>query len=156
MFMLDFELRIWDATEEKMVYPGDGRYIIHLDGVVEKLNSETQHYCYYPAIVMFFSGKFDGTPFEDLPKDMQESVLEYGTSRNDYQGIRIYTGDILDNGERRWIVAWDSGHSCVGAIDTGDPSRKEIRIDDIDISNCRVIGNMYKNPELVFKEEVEQ
>jgi len=100
---------------------------------------------------------WDELPFIINPQGIfTDFILMQYTGLKDKNGKEIYEGDILDGDDGfRYLVKWDSGGFVVVRYDRLDRGIM-LRILSCTsfLSSCKIIGNIYENPELL--EEVEK
>lgn len=74
---------------------------------------------------------------EDMPLLDGCTILQY-TGLTDRNYVKIFEGDILEDGDVHAVVEWDRSLS---RFYSATPTQRAW-------VNCRVIGNVYENPEL--------
>lgn len=121
------------------------------------IRSEDQAYLFHPSrlnkVFMF------GTHFEECAlSEIDPNTISQYTGQRDENGIMIFEGDIIDASKERWQAEHDSPITPV-EWDDDVCGFAPFAIYDCDCGiyinagNCRVIGNIYDNPELLKPEE---
>ncbi len=75
-----------------------------------------------------------------------ETVGQY-IGRKDKHGTKIFTGDILGGTIGNGIVCWDDEGARFAISICGEIN--EVRFEELEQEDLEVIGNIYKNPELL-------
>lgn len=75
-------------------------------------------------------------------------ILQRCTGTRDYNGHYIYEGDIIEYNGMKGEIKWEMEGFKVGEFYFGAYS-SNFRY------NCKIIGNIFQNPELLYEEESE-
>lgn len=128
------KLRAWDKINERMLYfePFNGVWDCEANTVIEATITEEPRDGFAPG---------------------EESVLMQYTGLKDKNSKEIYEGDILkhDLWKIPVKVFWEYGgfmaQSTTGEL--GKRSYTDGTLYDMQLPKCRIIGNIYENPELL-------
>lgn len=83
---------------------------------------------------------------EDLTAD-KECVLMQCTGLKDKNGKLIYEGDIVKQGDVKYVVNWLEGTFCFLELETSH----NFTIEYVMPSKQKIIGNIYENRELLYE-----
>jgi uncharacterized phage protein (TIGR01671 family) len=88
----------------------------------------------------------DSWAFGNMIKDKDFIIMQY-TGLKDKNGVEIYEGDIISYGYgNNGLIEWYQDY-CQFSVNIGDG------IDPQEVGDwCKVIGNIYENPELLMKD----
>jgi len=134
--MLDIQYRAWDYITEQYIDVGSGDYYLTPQGTLYKLietDRETEQIMYI---------------------DMHSNIQLY-TGLLDYQGNEIYEGDILDIGDTRGVVEFKDG--CFIFVEKNENPKLLYEFPKNTIGyltkiiDCKVIGNIFENKDLLEK-----
>lgn len=124
--MRDIKFRVWDSLEKRM------RKVVSLHWQGDKL----------------VSARLEGEN-EPIPTEGR-LVIEQGTGLKDENGTEIYEGDVVIYGRLTYSVEYQLSRFILCA-----PHKLSIRLSELTYDcdtnrlNCKVIGNIHENPELV-------
>lgn len=77
-----------------------------------------------------------------------EYILEQFTGLHDRNGVEIYEGDKVSDGENIMIVSWDDKFASFALLKRGW-MYKHFFSEAVDAKDCEVIGKIHDNPELL-------
>lgn len=137
--MREIKFRIYDTTSGKMFKVAD---IIGINSsrqrvrILGKVENHGNHYS-VPTDILY---------------SQRYSLMQY-TGLKDKNGVEIYEGDIIKH--NLWKIPvkvfWEYGGFMAQSV-TGELGKKSYTdgtLYDMQLPKCRVIGNIYENPELL-------
>lgn len=89
----------------------------------------------------------DHTTFSHSCTSMQNYELMMPTGLKDKNGVEIYVGDIIRGLYNTNIIGYD-----IVIIEVKEDLLKGFELDQFDLNNTEVLGNIYENPELLEDE----
>ena len=128
--------------------------IIFFELCIVKLTNN-EFYQFEDIILMQSTGLYDSTKFEDLSEEEQEEWLESGKSADEWQGREIFEGDIVNKNttfrnpmtgsgtltlNKNFEVIFINGMFTIEGSSMGIGK---------DLKCLTVVGDVYKNPELL-------
>ena len=89
----------------------------------------------------------DHTTFSHSCTSMQNYELMMPTGLKDKNGVEIYVGDIIRGSYNTNIIGYD-----IVTIEVKEDLLKGFELEQFDLNNTEVLGNIYENPELLEDE----
>ena len=86
----------------------------------------------------------DYTTFSHSCTSMQNYELMMPTGLKDKNGVEIYVGDIIRGSYNTNIIGYD-----IVTIEVKEDLLKGFELEQFDLNNTEVLGNIYENPELL-------
>ena len=140
--MREIKFRAWNETTKKMMDWEELK-----EDMIETLHVFENGLADVPP-VMQYTGLKDSTKWDDLTKEEQRAWISSGNNKSNWNGFEIYEGDVLavanwanrvywDNDLVRWRTEYAGGLCDLSEVLEGNIP-----------NNIKVIGNIYKNPEL--------
>lgn len=86
----------------------------------------------------------DHTTFSHSCTSMQNYELMMPTGLKDKNGVEIYVGDIIRGSYNTNIIGYD-----IVTIEVKEDLLKGFELEQFDLNNTEVLGNIYENPELL-------
>lgn len=137
--MREIEFRMWSKEYQEMygVEVLRGMYQCMAELAIENVDEVKESRVEMPLTGI-------ALPFQD------DAVLMQYTGIKDKNGVKIFEGDIVKmlNGKIR-IVAYYNEYVRFGLFEKSDKNKYKLPIIITDLNTCEVIGNIYKNPELL-------
>ncbi len=138
--MRKIKYRVWNIDRGSMISPDNKEY-----------NNDTEEFL--PYFLLTQNGAvlcYDGVEIDDWRSSY--IVTEY-IGLKDAKGNEIYEGDILANQDSsslfNWLVEFKDGGFVIVNIGIDGYLGDRFRVDSHTFSDRVVIGNIYKNPELL-------
>lgn len=145
--MREIKFRAWDKESQKIYY------VVTLD--TESVYGK----CEVPIIRVKTGKMLD--EYQPEYKTVYDYTLMQYTGLKDRNGVEIYEGDIVSNGERvRYLTGQERRFDAVGVvryvtkqgclvINNNDGRTKRLTAKVVKNIHVQVIGNIHENPELV-------
>ena len=86
----------------------------------------------------------DHTTFSHSCTSMQNYELMQSTGLKDKNGVEIYVGDIIRGSYNTNIIGYD-----IVTIEVKEDLLKGFELEQFDLNNTEVLGNIYENPKLL-------
>ena len=132
--MREIKFRFWDKSRKKFTDYG----AIHIDGNLMARSAT-------------FGGLYD---FAD--EEMEESIIiQQYTGLKDRNGVEIYEGDVITQDGYTQHVQWSDMGAWWALVNIPNVHSGN-HLSALDFDECEVIGNIYKNPELLERIESDE
>lgn len=103
-------------------------------------------------LVVCFSNEgidvIDHTTFSHSCTSMQNYELMMPTGLKDKNGVEIYVGDIIRGSYNTNIIGYD-----IVTIEVKEDLIKGFELEQFDLNNTEVLGNIYESPELLERDD---
>jgi hypothetical protein len=148
--MREIKFRAWDKKSETIIswdmltHMIEGREIM----AAQKANAVTPSKPYDPAEVTT-AYRYRGNPFAQ--PNYQFELMQY-TGLHDSEGSEIWESDLLrDQDGLIWKIKWSDfpGRWSWNDLGRTNPDKETTSYEPAPITFCKVIGNIYENPELI-------
>lgn len=129
-----FNFRVWDK-ENKYFLP---RFFVDEDGNV----------LYYYRLATFHMGN-PSIRVETIYLDKEDYVLMQSTGMVDKNGKQIFEGDVVVGNCQQFVVCFQDCQFVLKKIHRYEEKEYDYSLCCFEKHNIEVIGNIYKNPELL-------
>ncbi|PZT47311.1 hypothetical protein B6S12_09770 [Helicobacter valdiviensis] len=154
MKLEDFDFRIWDGSEEEYIKKetkNSNKYSIVHDSIgyaVGLIGDAKNVYTIESGVTSHEWGYDDYEMVENYCIDESICEIELWTGFRDKGGVKIYEGDILNFRGKNYLVEFNK-HLELSVICRTKDSVYGMHTSKGNFKNCKVVGNIHENKELL-------
>lgn len=154
MKLKDFDFRVWDGSEEKYIkkeMKNSGKYSIGHDAIgyaVGLIGDAKNVYTIKAGVKSYEWGYDEYEMVENYCIDESVCEIELWTGFRDKGGVKIFSGDIINFRDKNYLVKLNKNLE-LSVICRTQVSVYGIHTSKGNFKNCKVVGNIHENKELL-------